>query len=104
VAVGARDLGIERGAVAVVLGDEALHRGTFGQRRGVRVAHLDHAVVGETDHAGIEVSRQLGEARFHRRGERADLRRADVEVGRLILRLGRRDQHLERTADDGHEQ
>ena len=56
-AVGLRDLSVERDTVGVLVGDQALDRIALRQRHGVRVAQRDQPVVGEADRAGSSALR-----------------------------------------------
>src|SRR5690606_30056646 len=95
VAVGDGDLAVHGLAVAVVVGDGVVHHHPVLERQLARVAHDQHAVVGEAERAGAEAAAPgRVAARPHPRLDRLDRRGADVDVGlRLRVRAADAQQH-----------
>src|ERR1700712_4554696 len=84
VAIGDRDLAIDRRAVAVLVGEGGVQARTFGQRCERGVAQRNEAVAAETDRAGAKIFREARRETFlHARLAGLDLRRLDIDVGLL---------------------
>ena len=80
--VGDGDFTVDRGAIAIVIGDGLLERGTIGQCKLTAIAQFDQAIALQPQRAAVEMLRQAGrEACRHPLLDGLDRRRLDAQIG-----------------------
>ena len=79
-AVGARDFPVQRFPVAILGGHQGAQASALRQRNLIGIAHGHQSVSGQTDRAGFVMARDLLMALLHRRPQRGNGRRVDLEV------------------------